>query len=320
MAGTIPSSTQVNGKHIRVSNGELSFSSEAWIEASNLDGLEDADVILGQERDISNAVNAAGVVVIRDVQLRYPGGDTSVLLPVSDVVLEYRTTAGKHAERRADTGKGTFASGYLVTYVSMGMPERSFDFLMARVRASADSRVRVDAPKVQHHDGYCWMPAKVPHTIKTTSTGRVNITPTVHVSFYDGENEYDAGNMLDVFLALSTSLVGSCTLSARLKHTRPRNAVDHHRFDLGLTVTGYQMMDTTRLRSPPLNNVARGLLVERAANSDLIRMLRDSSHEGDGGDVEGDGESEEERGGGSGGEGKTQGEHTTTPRDTKAKV
>ena len=49
-------------------------------------------------------------MIIRDAQLRYPG-DVSVLLPISDVVVEYRATAGKYAERRAGTGKSTFVSG-----------------------------------------------------------------------------------------------------------------------------------------------------------------------------------------------------------------
>ena len=85
-------------------------------------------------------------------------------------------------------------------------------------------------------------------------------------------------NILDVFMNVGKSLVGSCTFSARLKHSRPRNAVDSHQFDLGLTITGFQMMDTIELRSPPLNNIPSGLLVRRAANSELIKMF--SSPEG----------------------------------------
>ena len=290
MASAIPSSSQVNGEYIRVGDGVLSFSDKAWIGEGELDRLEGSQITLGRDRDISNAVNSAGIVIIRDAQLRYPGGDVSVLLPVSDVVIEYRATVGRYAERRAGTGKSTFMSGYLSTYASVGIPEKSFDFIMKRIRASADPRTKVQLPKVQHNDGYCWMPAKIPHIVKTDALGKMTVNPVIRMSFYDGEFEYDAGNILDVFMNVGKSLVGSCTFSARLKHSRPRNAVDSHQFDLGLTITGFQMMDTTELRSPPLNNIPSGLLVRRAANSELIKMF--SSTEG----TERDGKGKEKSG------------------------
>ena len=264
MASTIPSSAQVSGEYITVGDGVLSFNDKAWISEAELDRLDGAQITLGRDRDIIDAVNSAGIVIIRDAQLRYPGGDVSVLLPISDVVVEYRATAGKYAEKRAGTGKSTFVSGCLSTYASVGIPEKSFDFIMKRIRASADPRTKVQLPKVQHNDGYCWMPAKIPHVVKTGALGKVTVSPVIHMSFYDGEFEYDAGNILDVFMNVGKSLVGSCTFSARLKHSRPRNAVDSHQFDLGLTITGFQMMDTTELRSPPLNNIPSGRLVRRA--------------------------------------------------------
>ena len=130
---TIPSSKVADGTNIEVSDGSISFHSASWLSEDNFKGGLRWVCQVSPPRDISYAVNAENIVVMRDVQLQYHGGDTSTLFPVANAIIEYRPSIGRVSKRRNRQGKLEFDSGYMVTYTSVGVPTPVFGSMLASI-------------------------------------------------------------------------------------------------------------------------------------------------------------------------------------------
>jgi hypothetical protein len=287
MSGNIPQSASATGEYISVEKGELSFDARAWVTPSNLATLSGVKMRVSDERDISSAVNASGIVLIRDIQIEYPRGDLSVLLPLGEVVVEYRPSAGKSQTRRGMAGKSEFVSGYLATYASIGIPDVTMEFIERRVKGAINLAGSVENPKLRHNGGYSWMPIKLPNEIKVSPRGESIAVPTIDVFLSDSKGTVlEVGNILEVFRALKRNLMGYATVSIRLKHSRARQQPNTRSFEMAMTLAGFQITDVTELSSPPLGNITRGHLIDIHASDALMAALTQNSDQADAGDEE----------------------------------
>jgi len=267
----IPSSKVADGQNITIDGGAISFHVASWLSEDNLERGLRWTCQVSPPRDISYAVNAENMVIMRDIQMRYPGGDMSTLFPVANAIIEYRPSIGRVSKRRNRQGKSEFDSGYMVTYASVGVPTAVFQSLVASIQVGS-GQATVDVPKLQENDGYSWMPMKIP-------------PPSSPLKAYAllNQGEADAGQVSELLKVVEESLLCYVTLSVRLKHTRARTAPDSRRFDLAATVTSCQIIATTKLCSPPLNSNITRHLVDIRVSQELEEILS-ASIEGRGGD------------------------------------
>jgi hypothetical protein len=265
-------SAQKTGEYVKTNGGMVSFEPGAWVTRKSVGTLGGVKFIVNEARDITNAVSAANTIIIRDIQIGYPGGDISTIVPVGEIVLEWRPTIGKVQQRTGPDNKSRFASGYMVTYVSLGIPEEAYKFIESRIKAS--SGTRVDTPKLDYYDGYAWMPAKVPDEASPLTASGID----------QNGDLVDFGTALEVLKATRRSILCYGTIGMRLKHTRPRGAPNVNKFDLGITVTAVQLIGLTDIKSPPLNNRVNKTLIDVRISDELADLMKSAG--GIGGDAE----------------------------------
>lgn len=70
-ASKLHQSVQRTGEYVKVSDSVASVTDSAWFDA-----------------DIGASINSPTPVKIRDLRVLYPGGDESVSLPLSDLIIE----------------------------------------------------------------------------------------------------------------------------------------------------------------------------------------------------------------------------------------
>jgi len=247
----IPRSLPGGGKYLSVKDSTVTFKANAWL-------LEKSEVLeqvrfIGPERprDISDAVNAQGVVKVKDLQVRYPDGGVSTPLPVGNIIVEYRPNMGTKTIRRGMGGKAHFETGYMITYASVGIPTQVFNVIVREVeRSSPEYNVRFN--KVVEHDGYSWMPVKIP----------APYSPLM-VIIKKGKDYTSISSILDFMLSMNgQSVMGYGAFSFRIKHTRASNMPDNNAYEFGLTLIGFQATDITKRCAPPLNNRPAARLVD----------------------------------------------------------
>ena len=256
----IPSSQVGSGEFIAVSNGLVDFKDSAWLGMDSIDS-KGWQVHAHPMRDIAKAVNAKGSIMIRDLDMRWEGGDVSTIFPMKDLVVEYRKSAGKISDRSNADGTRTFKTGYLVTYITLGIPEAVYSKLMQKV-SEANNTLTVTCPKAVTYRDYVWIPAKIPDEPETIN------------AYLMHDNEvYRAGPLLDVMKTLQKSITFAGAVSLRLKQTLSKFSPQSRVFELAATVTGIQIMAITDLSTPPLNNGTRGRLINANASADLYEAL-----------------------------------------------
>ena len=201
---------------------------------------------IANSRNISNAINVQGVVVVCNILVEYEGGDASTLFPIGEIVVEYRPNAGRVTMRKGSGGKSTFNSRYLVTYASVGIPEVVFSSIVDKIRLGCEGS-SIELEKVTQHDGYTWMPMKLP------------TDDPILVYVVDGEgDEVEVGKLLDLIAESKSSMKGYGTITLCLKQSRSRTTPSSNKFTLAGTLSAIQV---TSLSSPLLYNKAKGMLV-----------------------------------------------------------
>ena len=257
---TIPASRVVSGKYLNIEEGALKFAAGAWMTSESIGSLG-CTAKVPSSRDISNAINAQGVVVVRDILVEYEGGDSSTLFPIGDIVVEYRPNAGRVTTRKGSGGKSTFNSGYLVTYASVGIPEAVFSSIVDKFRSGCEGS-SIELEKATRHDGYVWMPVKLP----------TDDPILAYVVDSEGD-EVEVGKLLDLIAESKSSMKGYGTITLRLKQSRSRTAPSSNKFSLAGTLSAIQITDVTSLSSPPLYNKAKGMLVDVRMSQGLSELL-----------------------------------------------
>jgi len=246
----------------------VQFENLAWLSEDTISSLAGLiSVVASPDRDISSGVGSASAIHIRDLQLKYPGGGVTVIVPIKELVVEYRPTTGVVAPRMTLDKKSRFNNGYLVTYASIGMPESVYQVLTDKIRPYAGGDHPL-IPKARVHSGYVWLPVKVP------DARPINIW----VQDEDGKPE-ELGTIVDFFKAIQQSMIGSATLAFRLKRIAKDVHLGSNEYELAATLTAFQPTDVTELQSPPLNNQASKILVRTAISSRLAGIIAEKRAE-----------------------------------------
>ncbi|KAI8609140.1 hypothetical protein BC830DRAFT_1085691 [Chytriomyces sp. MP71] len=285
-------------------DGTLDFGDASYIDSSDMtiDQLSQLvkKVRLGDQRDIAKEEgDNSGTTILRDLQFEYRDGST-VMVPVANVVIEYRSTAG--TEKTRGSGKGKYVSNYAVKTLSIGIPIDVYTLIMSKLTSGYNGFLH-DKTGEKILNGYVWIDGSVSSQVAdkhaTEAFAEANEHQVTYVSKEGKEfKQTSIGCFRDVLRTLECNLTGVAYINFRVK-TVAKNMDAKKYFRLGCTIDSFQVINVTHIKSPDINvkksvSSYNSKYVVQDELVDVLRAHTEEQYEEDDGlgiqDVDGDGE------------------------------
>lgn len=204
------------------------------------DDPEGLRLMCGPVRSIGENIGAVNNIEMADVGVIYPDDSISTTFLFKGVIVEYRPSAGQVRVR--GRGENKFDSAYLVSYVTIGIPAKRFNWLKEEMK---HSRQNISYSNFIENQGYYWVTAKM------NNAG-------VSIDMYDEDQKavMNYGSACDVMSGLQTNLVVLAGTTIRMKKVYKEGEKKPAHFELSFVLSMLQMYDITNVSSPPLINTA----------------------------------------------------------------
>ncbi|KAJ1599776.1 hypothetical protein NDA14_002159 [Ustilago hordei] len=222
------------GKYFTTGPGGIEFTVEAYIGSDMVD--PPVIVEISDPRDITAALEASYKIEVADLGVVYD-----------------------------DDSK--FTTGYGVSYVSLGIPTEVMDMLIDAINADfsehdwARGASACEVPKLQTHDGYSWLPVKIPKELPgcVRTKGQFVKVPDVPRFIRDQ----------------GKSIMCNAFVSMRLKRVTKTSIRNAAQWELAMTVSYVQVIDFTTKQSPPFYNMLSFKGRNRDATDDVIATINE---------------------------------------------
>lgn len=232
------------GKYFTTGPGGIEFTVEAYIGSDMVD--PPVIVEISDPRDITAALGASYKIEVADLGVVYDDDSYTRTFPIGDTIIEHRPKMCISEVRATFDGTSKFTTGYGVSYVSLGIPTEVMDMLIDAINADfsehdwARGASACEVPKLQTHDGYSWLPVKIPKELPgcVRTKGQFVKVPDVPRFIRDQGKSI----MCDAFVSMRLK---------RVTKTSIRNAAQ---WELAMTVSYVQVIDFTTKQSPPFYN------------------------------------------------------------------
>ncbi|KAI5278333.1 hypothetical protein KEM54_004675, partial [Ascosphaera aggregata] len=244
-------------------NLEASWISPEHFEEPEGKHVTDAcSVNIGDPREIGKGSNAPKTE-IREVQLRFPGGDTSNFFTLNDCIIEYRDNIGIMTAKDGQGGS-KFTSGYGITYVSFGIREVVADW----IRQMISTQLRgtdVSFGEVGHHKGYIWLYAKIPNADNKPKVA------TYYGTRRDGMKTMD---FLRALKKVQRNIFVDAALSIRLTQGERESLQRRGTHKVSITISTLLVGTATDIGSPPIATEFRSNFSGETSEA-LMNLFRD---------------------------------------------
>lgn len=222
-------------------DGLIEFKPKAIINAASVfpgGSVSNASLAVSSPlRDAGPALNTTEEIILQELQIVYPGGETSGSFPFDDLVLEWRDDIGV-ARTHADKMTGEpFSSAYMVDYCSVGISKPCYDWLVEKARPLTGGVQRL-FPRLTHENGYVWFYAKLSKFWPVESYG---LSPD--------DSELPVDNLADTLKRLGTNVIGCGGFNLRLKRRQTDYHLGPNQFELSATLRHFQPIESTTIRS-----------------------------------------------------------------------
>ncbi|KAJ1041035.1 hypothetical protein NDA10_005209 [Ustilago hordei] len=222
------------GKYFTTGPGGIEFTVEAYIGSDMVD--PPVIVEISDPRDITAALGASYKIEVADLGVVYD-----------------------------DDSK--FTTRYGVSYVSLGIPTEVMDMLIDAINADfsehdwARGASACEVPKLQTHDGYSWLPVKIPKELPgcVRTKGQFVKVPDVPRFIRDQ----------------GKSIMCNAFVSMRLKRVTKTSIRNAAQWELAMTVSYVQVIDFTTKQSPPFYNMLSFKGRNRDATDDVIATINE---------------------------------------------
>lgn len=220
------------------------------------------------DRDISTSFGGKSGY-IRECYLKYENGEISTSVPIHDCIIEYRENVG--SKKVFNKGGRKRDGAYLASYVSVGIPEEVFNSLVTSLNKEVREGVWDKGESFGTiKDGYVWETLKLPSTANDTK--KLKFLKCLVVTDSPKPMYTDAvGIMRDSH----KSLLGVAMISFRLRKISdtPR-ACRAMQYQLGGTLTSFQLVDFTSLRGPGITQSMQTVAFSAIkASSELTELV-----------------------------------------------
>lgn len=205
----------------------IAFNDDAYIGEDSIEKLNIV-VLVEEPRDITAAVNASSKTEVADIAIFYDDGSETRTFPIRDAIIEHRPKMCSASVRKTADGSSQFVTGYSVSYVSLGIPTHTMDVLKVII---TDDFVEQEwatgglfnIAKLQTHDGYSWMPVKIPSPF----AGSVS----------DGNRSTTITSVPEMIKTHRSSIMCDVFVSMRLKRVTRTKIHNSDPWELAMTVT-----------------------------------------------------------------------------------
>ena len=190
------------------------------------------------ETDISERLGSPTPLFTMNIGVGYNDESCGGLFVIEGAVLEYRNNIGIVTTK-------TFANrsaqiGYLVTYASVGIPEKRYEWLIGHIE-QAGVQVGDDEQKpMQHNNGKVWITANITNNTK----------PVMILRSTDGTPQ--RGELAAGMAKIQRNVVGFLFATMTLKRVATSSGIKHK---IGMSIKAFQAIDITDICSPPLVKV-----------------------------------------------------------------
>ncbi|KAJ3021990.1 UNVERIFIED_CONTAM: hypothetical protein HDU68_009360 [Siphonaria sp. JEL0065] len=211
---------------------------------------------IDDESDISARLGSSTPVYTMNVGIGYNDGSCGGLFVFEEGIIEYRQNIGKVTSK-------TFANrsaeiGYMVTYAGIGIKEERYDWATGYLEAAGIEVGDDEEKPYQRHNGYVWI----------TSNITANTKPPLIIR--DANGTASRGELLSSLNMVGKNLIGYLFCTMTLKRVNTATGVKHR---IGLSLKGFQAVDTTDITSPPLNKVGTFNAVAGAPTSTALLAI-----------------------------------------------
>jgi hypothetical protein len=236
-------------------NQRVSYSEIAYLAGFPDDDEEKATILLGGPRS-PDSTGREMVTVMRDIAFKFHDGSITTIIPVDDVIMEYRKTVGEKKTR----GKGdlSYESTYGVTMVMIGVREERWQAIMDGLASQYKSFLS-DEEGERMSNGYVWIDASTSVKVPEIDPGSDDYDAFYKKQCFvlrpsgDGTLKKKAlGSFRNVLKIGKQNIIGSAYLTLRLKATA-KPGKTRYKFRLGATIKHFQVKDFTDVKSPSVN-------------------------------------------------------------------
>ncbi|KAJ3167504.1 hypothetical protein HDU87_001511 [Geranomyces variabilis] len=258
------------GKYVRKNEGSGMYisTSKAILPADDADD-EKRDtpyVLIGNEEDISSRLTGATrATYTMSIGVGWADGEKTSMFCFDDAIVEYRKNIDR-ASGKLNSATGT-QPRYMVTYASVGIPIKRYNWLVEYADAAGVSVVR--GPKDQENSGYIWINANItrdyiPPMVITLPNGGVKIL---------GDQKQ---NLKAALMTAKQSFIGVVAMEINLKRG-PGFTVSSRNYLLSPSLKMMQVIDITDICSPPLNKAVEFMPKDVVTSTRLLESLRGRS-------------------------------------------
>ncbi|KAJ3318130.1 hypothetical protein HDV06_000810 [Boothiomyces sp. JEL0866] len=240
-------------------NGQISFRDESYLRANVSDDLVDVRFTVGGVREVERKGNDNRTSLTRDIAVKYPDGSVSTIVPVFDVILEYRTNIGNRKERTY--GGASYESIYGVNTISLGLKLDRYHQIMRGLAKHYDDFI-YDEDSENISNGYIWIDAatnvKNPREAPESREYEERYESQTFMRFEKQNGKQvelmhqPMGSYQGLLRSLESNIIGIGFLSFRLKYSGKRRD-EGYTYRLGATIKCMQVYDLTTISSPGIN-------------------------------------------------------------------
>jgi Sec-independent protein translocase protein TatA len=288
-----PSNREGDHKIVTMLANKVVVSKEGYIQV--VDGRVNLiySLRVGPERVIPNTDPKSKTMATRDLGMCYSDKSESRVFIMKGCILEYKKEL---LTERMGVSKGTYVRMYGYNNVILGVPVAIYDDFTRHLIP----QFKLMKKNERMNDGYVWIQCSISYPSSTKSNldpDEIDLKHKNQVVLVtpgsEGPRVNAVGSVGAVLGLFKKSLVGTATVSARLKREKTDDNTSKTEYALGLSLIQFQAADTTEKKSPELIPEIDAKLsadMSAVASSRLIDFL----YKANGGAASEDEEEEEE--------------------------
>lgn len=238
--------------------------------------------------DVTSAVGSEKTVQLRNGYIVYENNERSTTAMMSAVV-EYRDGIGSSVAPRDPNKKKSYTGVYGINFIQVGLQaiqvEKFVRDAAQSLGAAAPRWTSGEKPVFKKSDEYLWLNAKL-----TVPQGK---TQAVRLMYYYEPSSKPGGkpkpryvdDYIDLMRDLKSNLCGYATFSFRLKKVGAKDANGKeklpNRWGFGITLNGFQIVDTTPISAPPISDLTSSVVVGVPVSNAIRNAITTIHSDGD---------------------------------------
>ncbi len=247
--------------------------------------LDVIKIITSPERSTMESLDTTNKIIMRDLSIVYPGGDTTPYIPISDIIIEHKSPdhnteiverlrkrdsspsrlnrSTSRQSLRSEVTSSFIDFSYLKTHASIGIPTIVWNKLLELIKKASPEYMKIDSINYKKSSGYTWLQIQLPKTPIDVELGNDNGTS-------------DFGTLEQFLYRYKTNMIGYSAIIFQLKRisrTSNGSVVKPYYYQIIPTLQSFKVISDIKLCSPSLKKIVQTGIVEKQISDSLKSLL-----------------------------------------------